>query len=200
MKTTKQNIINRREILSFFLIVTSSFILLTGCQKDEMPQVSNTTNENQAIERLSNTSNENVIGKPFTVLEINHVAMFSALPDYKIQLMSDNKAIYIGRKNTAVLGQVQMDVNPKIAAQIRAMYIKANLLQMATLELNIDLPINTTTFRANLSSDLITRIDYNKGTLKELREKTEQLLNISNLVNLHRKLSDIQAVANDEHN
>jgi hypothetical protein len=194
MKTINQLFRKKTWLIYGVMIMFVSFI--SGCQKDEMPQMNNSSEtENSSMERNSQQL-ENTIS--YEMLSINHNKMFSTLPDYKVTLQSNGSVIFEGRKNTAFIGITKLMVPIETANEIRDLYLSLHLGKSADQPVNIDLPINTTTFKANFGKMAVSRNDYNSSRDPEMQKliqariETEKMLGIERLVYTQRNINDLK--------
>ena len=193
MKNEKINPAQKLLDLSLGFILLISFFLLNGCQKDETPYVNNgdvtTTNDMQNA-RVSKNNNEG----PFALLLINHSAARTNLPDYSVTVMSDGAIIFNGRRNTRFIGTHKYSASSSLIDALTRIYVKNRFSEIEELPFIFDLPSNSTSFRMDANSEIITRLDYNNpasNKLINLRIKTEELLKISHLVYKDRNWNDI---------
>jgi hypothetical protein len=200
MKTPDLNLRNLSITISFLFFGTS-LLSLTGCQKDELSEMTSAQlQENSKVslqeESFSAIAKQNSSAKTFTMLVIDHSSAQTNLPSYKLELQENGTGLFTGRKNTAILGSKKIFVTGEMIQQIKEI-MRANKFE--TLENRpfvFDLPIVSTTFRKDKLSEAITKLDYNESDksniLLVMRETIEQMLGISRFVKTGRSLNGQQ--------
>jgi len=203
MKTLALNFGKMSRALSL-LILGTSFFLLAGCQKEEMAQPNSSSDEaSAAMSKLGlQAMDDAALENTFVLLNIDHSSGTSNQPSYRVQVQSNGIVMFIGRKNTAFLGEKQLFVDQQRLAEIKSTLNAAWMDEMKILPFIADLPIVSTTYRANNHTEAITRFDYDEmnksASLISLREKLEKMLGISKYVITTKSRTDLEL--NVQHN
>ncbi len=200
MKTLDLTLRNLSITISF-IICGTTFLSLTGCQKDELSELTATqpkqnTEVSLQEESFSAIAKQNSSAKTFTMLVIDHSSAQTNLPSYKFELQANGNGMFTGRKNTAILGSKKIFVTGEMIQQIKEI-MRANKFEtLENLSFVFDLPIVSTTFRKDNLSEAITKLDFNESDksnrLIEMRETIEQMLGISRFVKTGRSLNGQQ--------
>jgi hypothetical protein len=192
----KANTGNNSKITGMILcifIICSSILFLTGCQKEELTQLNNTTeNEGTSLAKIAQNTNYSV----YTIVNIEHFGSRTITPEYSIELRSDGIATFEGKRFTAFTGIKKFKVSLDLVDDIQAIFINGKFSKIPTLPLTMDLATITTTFKSGPDANKIIKTDYNNlndsKMLITLRENVESLLNISSLVTKKRNIDDLQ--------
>jgi len=203
MKTLALNFRKMSGALSMLLVGTF-FILLAGCQKEELAQPNSSNDDaSAAMSKLGKQSlDENALPATWVLLNIDHSSGNTIQPSYRVVLESDGNGTFIGRNNTAIIGGKKFYVDKEQLVEIKNTLTAARMNEMEILPFMAGLPIISTSFRANNHSEMITRFDYNdkniSASLISLREKLENMLGISKYVITTKSRTDLEL--NVQHN
>ncbi|MEO5572219.1 MAG: DUF6438 domain-containing protein [Bacteroidia bacterium] len=161
----------------FLLMLCSSFILLAGCEKAEMQQLSS--------EAESKSDLKTVLPPPpaYTMLIIEHNALTSSFPDYDVYLLSDGSVIYRGWSNVAVKGRRDFNVDAATVSYIKSLFESANFFSISPIPHQDGDPVIYTTFSNRIQTKQL--FDYDMGMpqlLIQIRKRAEEKLNISQYV------------------
>jgi hypothetical protein len=168
------NLLSRslKSISTFIILLAVMF--LTGCQKEEMPEMQTTSN-NQSTAKITG----------FTIITIDHLGGEFNQPDYKVEVISDGTVLFTGRKNTAIIGKAKYKVGPETIKNLMGLFSNGRLRNVYEFPYFKNKSAVITTFKESLGVDNITRIDYNgikPADLIDLRTQAEQILKITKYV------------------
>ena len=179
------------------LMITSA-LFFTGCQKDDLASIQSEDAANRS--EVSRKGSETVA---FTMVTINHQAAQTNGRSYKIEIRNDGTVLFTGRKNTAFIGEKKFKVSPGITVNLLKMFGESNFQEIELLPYTPDLALIETSFQPDQNSEAITRIDYNNGKLMklvELREQTEAMLDINNLIYTKRDINSLKVNMAQQYN
>ncbi len=208
MKTLELNLRNLSITISFIICATS-FLSLTGCQKDELSEITaaqlqENSKESLHEESFSAIAKQNNSTNTFTMLVIDHSNAQTNLPSYKLELLANGNGMFTGRKNTAILGSKKIFVSGEMMQQVKEVLRSNKFETLENLPFVFDLPIVSTTFRLDNLSEAITKLDYNESDksnrLIEMRETIENMLGITKFVKSRKNLNDLHLSNNNIQN
>lgn len=162
-----------RQILIMLCI---SFIALTGCKKEEMPEVKADNNQHNELR-------EGHLTTPYTMLVIEHNNSGSSLPDYDVYLRSDGTGTYRGWSNVACLGPHEFKTDAATVSYIKNLFESANFFNIQLIATHYNDPYTATTYNSTFAIKRL--IDYDQGIpqiLIQIRKRAEEKLDIARFV------------------
>ncbi len=201
MKANTTNNSKMTGMISCIFMLCSSILILTGCQKEELAQLNNTTESSgTALAKMAQNTNNLV----YNILRIEHFGSRTITPEYSIELRSDGIATFEGKRFTAYTGTKKFNVSLDMVDEIKGLFMQGKFPMIQNLPLTMDLATVTTSFKSGPDATVIVKTDYNNlndsQMLITLRENAERLLNISSLVTKRRNIDDVQARQGSEKN
>lgn len=156
------------------LLVCTSFVILTGCKKDEISQAPDKNGSNSELRKAY------LPPPPYTMLMIEHNCMSSMLPDYDVYLRSDGKVTYRGWSHVAYLGTDTFRVDIATVSYIKNLFESANFFNIQLISTQYNDPYVATTYNSTFAIKRL--IDYDQGIpqiLIQIRKRAEEKLNIA---------------------
>ncbi|MFI5220067.1 MAG: DUF6438 domain-containing protein [Bacteroidia bacterium] len=181
MKTLKSKNRTAKNGISLLIAAMLPLFILVSCQKTEEPMpVSNEASHSNL--RLSNQPEV-----PFTLIEIDHQALRSHLPDYKVTVQSNGMIIFEGRRNVTVMGKRYFEVPKSTLIILEEIFKEDGFYAIQShLVLHPDAPYVLTSFRMYRDARLKTLADDNSNpeSLIRIRSAVEEVLEIQRYVHL----------------
>ena len=181
MKNLKSNNRKTNNGISLLIAAMIPLFILVSCRKSEIPTPV-AENESFSGFRLSHQAEP-----AFNVIEIDHQAFRSHLPDYKVTVQSNGMIIFEGRRNVTVMGKRFFEV-PKSTMKFLEEVIKEEgfFSIHSQLVLHPDSPYSLTSIRMNRNERFKSLADDNSGPEKliRIRSAIESILEIERFVHL----------------
>jgi hypothetical protein len=142
----------------------------------------------------SNSETDLEESRSFTILSIDHTNANTDLPSYRVAVRSDGTVLFHGRRNTSTLGNHKFYVSSDTVERLKLIFKANRFSEIDKLPTYFYLPYVSTSFREDIDSYIVSRIDYNEQPqrLIGLRKEAEDLLMISRFVSDKKTTHTIQ--------
>ena len=192
MKTQQTSAKSALATLTIIIMLAFTF---SSCQKEETATPANSANHEYPAESTERAAADARIPAPgMAFITIDHMAVKSMSPDYKVTVYSNGLVSFTGRKNVEFIGHALLKVSEENMIIIKKLIANANFFNMTDKKLNAqDMPATTTTcsmmqqlsIDASFSYQTKSLVDYNNGyprALYTLRTSIENQFPIKELI------------------
>jgi len=162
------------------------FFIFTSCQKENIVVSSSGNIKTISLQKHAASGKKDQSQDLFfQLLKIDHSGAGTYLPDYSVTVRSDGHVTFIGRKYVGYIGKKEFDLTDEKYFELTSLLNERGFYHITdNLQLNddVNIPVNATTYRASLSANELTLIDFNKGypaDLIQLRMQAEWILDLS---------------------
>ncbi len=182
MKTANSITRKINSAITGLILMMSTSLLITSCQKEEMQQPSS---ENNTASKTSNTDKlSQSAAMAFSSIRIDHIAAKSLLADYSVTINSNGMATYEGRRNVHIIRSVDFKISSEALGQINNICKSIDFFKLHGSRSSIpDMPSVETTFRLLDKQSKLSDYEGQPAQLVSFRTKIENILDLSRFIN-----------------